>query len=273
MIPHPPVVVPELAVGHPHVDLQHVEEPDVLLGPGRQLGGDGEGEVQVGVNGAHTVDRRPHPRCHLRRGACRVPSARLSRGDASDRRIVVQERGPDVERELVAEIDEQHGLEQTGLVEVAEGLHPDPGQVLGTADPHPGVLDVLPEPAGEDHGHPVAPRGGQEGDQGRQHAHPDRSRCAPHLLVPHGHQLPLAVRTRGHQMGVGIDPDGVVPAVGEFIQRLLPVLVARAGPSALQPREVPHGQGHRSRRAVRHAWGTHLVRVSGARKQPIVLGA
>lgn len=77
------------------------------------------------------------------------------------------------------------------------------------------------------------------------HGHPRPHRRAPVLHAPLGQQFPAAVRVRADEMRVGVDPHGVVPALTKLRQGLVPVLVARAGPAALQPGEVPHGDGER----------------------------
>src|SRR5208337_1533536 len=68
---------------------------------------------------------------------------------------------------------------------------------------------------------------------------------APRRLVPDRQQLPDLFRGGGQQVGVGVDAYGVIAAGGKLIQRLVPVLVARARPSALEPGEVPHCDGKR----------------------------
>ena len=118
----------------------------------------------------------------------------------------------------------------------------------------------------------MRPAEAQERQEGLPDGHPGQGRTAPVLLVPTRQQRPLAVRRPREQMRIRVDAHGVVPALREFAQDPVPVLVARSGPAALQPGEVPHrdrqrpaevrpaGKRHGTPSSPRHAlWGGRVA--------------
>src|SRR5581483_11404702 len=68
---------------------------------------------------------------------------------------------------------------------------------------------------------------------------------APELGAPFGLQGPCFMRVGREQVGEWVDSDGVVAALFQLVERLIPVFVAGTRPASLNPGELPHGDGAR----------------------------
>lgn len=211
----PLIEVAALVLHQPQMRLEEVQAVDVLPGIAVEFVAEREAVRQRGMACAYRRDRLRHPAHQLPVG----PGRRLPLVGA------VQERSPQRQRVLVAQVDVEHLLEQAVRGEPVERACPQLAQPARVCDRHPYAGAVVPEPGGQGDGDTAVRTGRHELVQGWLHPHPDPVGRTPRVLVPHREQLPLPVRVGAGQVRVGVDPYRVIPPLHQPVQRLSPVLV------------------------------------------------
>ena len=148
-------------------------------------------------------------------------------------------------REFVAEVDVQYRAQETCAIDVGQRIGPDPRLVRGRSDVHSNMGGIVLVPGRKTDDDPAVAAFADELDDRVIQLMSDLARGAPVAVLSAGQRQPRLVRGRGEEMGKGVDADRVVSALDEFVERDVPVLVTRAGPTALDPGKIPHRYGAR----------------------------
>jgi hypothetical protein len=98
-----------------------------------------------------------------------------------------------------------------------------------------GFIDILAEPGGETDDHAAVGAFSDELIQRGLELDAAAGGRAPVLSIPLRQQLPSPLGAGGDEVRIGIDAHGIIATLLQLIERFIPVLVAGAGPAALEP--------------------------------------